>query len=255
MYHSFLLLIASMLLCACQKATPSSSRGEPAAEKGEGDTVQLKKGHGLALHPKLRQSIALQVGEVSQEPLAAVVHVWLHVIRGADGLRPVAQTAAGGLQTEARGWVTAEKAALLKAGQTVELRVAERDAKTQSGIVQSVEPSSFAALGEYEVVVETEAPFDVGSRLAATFHAPLGAAVTVVPRSALLQTAEGWFVYAVNESFFLRTAVKLGAMNEQFAEVTEGLYVGDQIVIAPVDALWMAELQLLRGGKACTCGH
>ena len=67
--------------------------------------------------------------------------------------------------------------------------------------------------------------------------------------------AEGSFVYAVNDGFYLRTAVKVGAANEQFVELTEGVYAGDEIVVSPVQSLWMAELQLLRGGKACTCGH
>jgi hypothetical protein len=44
-------------------------------------------------------------------------------------------------------------------------------------------------------------------------------------------------------------------MNNELVEITDGLYAGDQIVTSPVNDLWMAELQILRGGKACTCGH
>jgi hypothetical protein len=87
------------------------------------------------------------------------------------------------------------------------------------------------------------------------FRIPAAEPLTAVPRSALLKTAEGWFVYVVNESFFLRTPVTVGAMNAGIAEITEGLYAGDQIVVSPVSSLWMAELQILRGGKSCTCGH
>ena len=49
--------------------------------------------------------------------------------------------------------------------------------------------------------------------------------------------------------------VTVGAMNEDHAEITEGLFAGDSVVTTPVMSLWMAELQVLRGGKACTCGH
>jgi hypothetical protein len=49
--------------------------------------------------------------------------------------------------------------------------------------------------------------------------------------------------------------VKLGAINHEWAEVTDGLYAGDQIVVSPVMTLWLAELQSLRGGKACADGH
>ena len=53
----------------------------------------------------------------------------------------------------------------------------------------------------------------------------------------------------------MRAPVKLGVVNEDRAEVTDGLYAGDRIVVRPVMALWLAELQSLRAGKACADGH
>jgi hypothetical protein len=38
-------------------------------------------------------------------------------------------------------------------------------------------------------------------------------------------------------------------------QITDGLYAGDQVVVQPVMSLWLAELQSLRGGKACADGH
>jgi multidrug efflux pump subunit AcrA (membrane-fusion protein) len=76
-----------------------------------------------------------------------------------------------------------------------------------------------------------------------------------IPRVSLLKTAEGSFVYAVNGERFVRTPVKVGAENSERVEITDGLYSGDQIVSNGVMPLWLAELQVLRGGKACTCGH
>ena len=84
---------------------------------------------------------------------------------------------------------------------------------------------------------------------------PTAGSVTTVPASALLKTAEGSFVYTVNGQFYVRTPVKTGLANDKLVEITDGLYSGDQIVTTPVMSLWMAELQVLRGGKACTCGH
>lgn len=260
-FTTFLLTTAlAASLAGCQKpggATSSVDAGEAKVEGAAGDAVQLKEGHGLALHPKIRESIALKVAEVGEEKIAAEVKADLHVIRGADtGLRKVALTPGAGT-VEANGWLPAEKAMHIKPGQEVELRVDSLGAARaiEKGVVKRVEKSPYAALGDFEVVVETEVPLDTGTRVAATFRAPAGDPVPAVPRSALLKTAEGWFVYAVNESFFLRTAVKVGAMNGDFSEITEGLYAGDQIVTSPVNTLWMAELQILRGGKSCTCGH
>lgn len=242
-------------LAGCQKPGAASASGEAKTE-GAGDAVQLKEGHGLALHPKIREAIKLQVAEVGEEAIAPEFKTDLHVIQGADsGLRKVALTPGAGV--EANGWVSAEKAARLQLGQEVALRVDAPGgaAATEKGVVKRVEKSPYATLGDFEVVVATDTPLDTGTRISATFRAPAGDAVPAVPRSGLLQTAEGWFVYAVNESFFLRTPVKVGAMNSEFAEIAEGLYAGDQIVTSPVNSLWMAELQILRGGKSCTCGH
>ena len=72
-----------------------------------------------------------------------------------------------------------------------------------------------------------------------------------VPRSALLTTVEGHFVYAGNGGFFLRTPVKIGTQSAEWVEIADGLYAGDKIVSAAVISLWLAELQYLRGGKAC----
>ena len=258
--HLLLAVAVAAVLTGCQKqgsglsASGDEQQARPAGGEaqtdGAGDAVTLKEGHGLALHPKLRASIGLRVAEVTEEKVAPVVTAQLHVVRGADGLRRVALTPEA--LTEASGWIPAAKAAHIQAGQEVELRA---KGVVERGVVKRVEKPAFAALGEFEVAVEAEASFDTGARLDATFRAPAGDAMTAVPRSALLKTAEGWFVYVVNESFFLRTPVKLGATNEEFTEVTEGLYAGDQIVVSPVNSLWMAELQILRGGKSCTCGH
>lgn len=245
-------LLLTAALAACDKPT-ADNHTEP-AKPGAGDAVQLKEGHGLALHSKIRDSIGLKVAEVGETPVAAEFTAQLHVVGGAGGFQRVAFTPGAEGKSEASGWLSADKANRLQPGQEVEMRV-NGSGPSGKGVVKRVEKAAFAALGEYEVVVETEAAFDSGTRLNATFRASAGDAVPAVPRSALLKTVEGWFVYAVNESFFLRTPVKVGAMNGDFAEITDGLYAGDSIVTSPVETLWMAELQILRGGKACTCGH
>lgn len=79
--------------------------------------------------------------------------------------------------------------------------------------------------------------------------------VVSVPREALLKTVEGHFVYTVSGERLVRTAVKIGAINESFVEITDGLYSGDQVAVQPVMTLWLAEMQALRGGKACADGH
>ena len=105
------------------------------------------------------------------------------------------------------------------------------------------------------MLFRSESPLAAGAFLSVTV--PLGGekSVVSVPRSALFRTTEGDFVYTVSGEHFMRAPVKLGGVNHEFAEVTDGLYAGDQIVVQPVMTLWMAELQSLRGGKACADGH
>ncbi len=76
--------------------------------------------------------------------------------------------------------------------------------------------------------------------------------MTAIPANALLTTAEGTFVYAKNDEFYLRPG-KVGARSGDHLEITDGLYTGDESVTTPVMSLWLAEL-VLRGGKACGGG-
>ncbi|MDZ4289414.1 MAG: hypothetical protein U0984_15730 [Prosthecobacter sp.] len=80
-----------------------------------------------------------------------------------------------------------------------------------------------------------------------------GATTLTIPQTALLTTVEGHFVYAKNGDHYLRTAVKIGAKVERKVRIADGLYAGDEVASGAVMSLWLAELQYLRGGKACAC--
>ncbi|MBX7210168.1 MAG: hypothetical protein K1X78_17750 [Verrucomicrobiaceae bacterium] len=242
MKHTAMLMLASAialgiatLQSSCSKtAAAASAEHKTAPENG----AQFKKGEGLSLTDEMKKAIVLQIADVGEEKVASAFTVNL------SAMKP----------NEAGGWLAPRQAAQVKAGEEVELQ-AEGNAPAIKGMVQRVEQPPFGALGDYEITITTTQPLTIGARLKATFHAPAGDAVAAIPRSALLKTAEGIFVYAVNGSFYVRTPVKTGAMNDALVEITDGLYSGDQIVTTPVMSLWLAELQVLRGGKACTCGH
>ncbi len=223
-------LIAALALSGCGPAEAKTSERPP--ENG----AQYKKDKGIALTDTMKKAIGLKIAEVAEEKIA-----------------PAFTVALSSSSNEITGWLTAEQAALVKPGMEIELR--PTDAPMVRGTVMRVEKTPYATLGEFEVAVEPSTRLESGVRVQATFRGAAGEAVTSVPRAALLKTAEGSFVYAVNGEFYVRTPVKVGAMSGEQAEVTDGLYAGDQIVVSPVMSLWLAELQVLRGGKACTCGH
>jgi multidrug efflux pump subunit AcrA (membrane-fusion protein) len=179
------------------------------------------------------ESIGLQTAEVQEEKIAPSFTVNLQSIQRGS---------------EASGWLTDAQAQQMKPGMEVEIGSAK-------GSVLRIEKAPYLTLGDYEVTVRTAAPVEAGAALTATFRFPVSDAVTAIPKAALLTTAEGTFVYAKNDEFYLRTPVKVGSASGEHVEITDGLYIGDEIVTTPVMSLWLAELQILRGGKACNCGH
>ena len=228
-----LLLILSLIVTAAALTSCSESAASPSTATTPENGAQFKEGKGVALTTLMAQSIRLQTAEVQEEKIAPAFTLSLQAMQRG---------------TEASGWLTADQAARVQPGMEVELGTAK-------GSVLRIEKAAYATLGDFEVTVQTAAPIEPGSAINATFRFPAGDAVTAIPQAALLTTAEGTFVYAKNDEFYLRTPVKVGARSGDHVEITDGLYTGDEIVTTPVMSLWLAELQVLRGGKACTCGH
>jgi hypothetical protein len=225
------------LFTSCSKSTASITSDDDDAGSSTESGAQLKEGHGLSLTPLMAKAIGLQTAEVQEEKIAPVFTTALQTMeRG----------------TEASGWITEAQAARAQPGMEVELDHA--GGKT-TGSVLRLEKSPYVTLGDFEVWVQAREIINAGTSLTATFRFPAGDAAPTIPKTALLTTAEGDFVYAKNDAFYVRTPVKVGARSENYVEITDGLYAGDEIVTSAVMSLWLAELQVLRGGKSCTCGH
>lgn len=234
---SLLLILVAALLTSCSKSTASITGDDDDSGSSTESGAQFKEGHGLSLTPLMSKAIGLQTAEVQEEKIAPVFTTALQTMeRG----------------TEASGWITEAQAARVQTGMAVEL---DHAGGKSTGKVLHLEKSPYATLGDFEVTVQTATPIGAGTELTATFRFPAGEAVPSIPKSALLTSAEGTFVYAKNDQFYLRTAVKVGARSSDQVEITDGLYAGDEIVTSAVMSLWLAELQVLRGGKSCTCGH
>lgn len=116
------------------------------------------------------------------------------------------------------------------------------------GRVHRVEPSGFtkvSALGIEEqrvnVLIDLESDPALWTRLAHRFrvdvHVETWSADDVVraPVSALFRLDGGWSVYAIDQGRAHRRAVKVGRMNQEAAEVMEGLEVGEKVVLHPTE--------------------
>jgi len=229
----FLLILLIPLVAALNSCSDSAASSAPELNSVPENGAQFKEGKGVTLTPIMAQSIQLKTAEVQEEVIA---HSYSAILQATQ------------IGKEASGWLTEAQASQVQVGTIVELA-------STKGRVLRMEKSPFVALGDYEVIVSTEETLQPGAALPATFRFPAGAPVTSIPKSALLTTAEGTFVYAENDEYFLRIPVKVGSVNENHVEIIDGLYTGDVVVTTPVMSLWLAELQILRGGKACTCGQ
>lgn len=228
-----LLLSILCLPIAAALSSCSQSNASPGHTAAPENGAQFKEGKGVSLTTLMMESIGLQTAEVQEEKIAPSFTVNLQAIQRGS---------------EASGWLTEAQAQQVKPGMEVEI-------SSTIGSVLRIEKAPYLTLGDYEVTVQTAAPVEAGAALTATFRFPASDAVTAIPKAALLTTAEGTFVYARNDEFYLRTPVKVGSASGEHVEITDGLYSGDEIVTTPVMSLWLAELQILRGGKACNCGH
>ena len=231
-----LLSCTATALTFLPSCTESDASAAASAERPPENGAQFKKGEGLSLTDGMTRSIGLETTEVTEEKISGRIPLTL---------RPLAGT------SDAEGWLAAGPAVKVQAGAVVEIS----GSPGLKGTITSIQRPAFSALGEYEVVVTFDPPMAANTEAAASILLPETESVATIPRSALLKTAEGHFVYTTNGKFYVRTPVKTGAMNDEHVEITGGLYAGDEVVSKAVQSLWMAELQVLRGGKACTCGH
>ena len=231
-----LLSLSLLVLAVLPSCTDSVAKDEHSPGSNPENGAQFRKGEGLSLTDEMARSIGLQTAEVTEEQITATLSISLRPLPGGN---------------EASGWLSAGEADKFQPGAVLELATSP----PQKATVVRVEKPAFATASDSEITVRLEAPLAEGAEVRATLRLPEGAAVATIPPSALLSTAEGKFVYAKNGKFFVRTPVTVGATSADHVEIVEGLYSGDEIVSTPVMSLWMAELQVLRGGKACTCGH
>lgn len=217
------------------------STGALASEGHEGDETQggalFKSGQGLSLTEVMAQSINLQTTEVIEENMTPVFFAELQSYKKGK---------------ELSGWVKSEEATHIKKGASTML---SSGTKSFSGKVIEIKKSSYAAGGDYEITVHSSEKIKPGTSVNATFVIPLNMGVLVIPKSSLLITAEGKFVYAKSGDFYVRTTVKTGNASNDKIEILDGLYSGDEVVTTPVMQLWLAELQAIRGGQSCADGH
>ena len=129
--------------------------------------------------------------------------------------------------------------ATLKAGLPVELQVDALPGKVFTGTIDRVAPVVDAGSGTFRVI----AAFDGGGMLQPGMFGRIRivydqrAEALVVPRLALLDGEGNPAVFQVRDGKVARVPVKLGYLDGRWAEIREGLVVGDKVVVAGKSAL------------------
>jgi len=228
-----------------------SDHGKEHAEHGHGEEespsgASFKPGKGILLHDETRKIIGLEVVDVTEELLPQHVQLNVQIFTETHRLADL-KIDHTGCQFHGSGFLPPEKTALVKPSQSVTLKTSRGE--ILDGFVVALQAP--LAHGEIEIIVGVTTAgtaLQDGEFVSATISVPRSEPVTVIPRSALLRTAEGTYVYAVNGDAYYRTAVTVGSSTEDKLEVTEGLYAGDQVVANPVETLWIIELRATKGG-------
>lgn len=232
-------VVSAIMLAGCRHKEGDGAAGQDAEQAAEiGVTYHPKK--GLLIPAETAKFIGLDTVEVTERPVSAAREISARVFRAATISEPRALASAV---------VSAVDAALLQPGFAGTTATGALIA-TVRRLDRTQEPQN----GWVEVILQVEdaaRSLPDGEFVNFRFTRHSTDAVTAVPRVALFHTTEGDFVYTVSGEHFVRAAVKLGRMDSEFAEVTDGLYVGDKIVVRPVMTLWMTELHNVNGGDAC----
>lgn len=237
-----LALLVALAVTGCdpkQEASAESAHGEHEEEAPSG--ASYKDGKGVLVKDETKSLMGLETAEVTEKTLARSIEFTTQVYRAAGHGVPVPWLATGTLP--------ASRLTGARVGQEVTLRA--DDGTTFNGRLQKLYASSGRARDEAEAVVSFTGPSPEAQPalfLQATLTLPGTGKSLTVPRSAVLRTAEGSFVYAVNGEAYQRTAVKTGAEADGLVEITDGLLEGDSVVTRPVESLYLVELRATKGG-------
>jgi hypothetical protein len=218
----------------CRRAT------EVAAPADEVAVPSFNAKSGLFLPEATRRALDLKLVEITEQKIETTIPLSLCVY----------ETSAENIL--ATGSLPPDQSPQFPPGRIIAAKLADGTART--GVVRAVRNELQSPTGHLELLVEfpgTAHSLAPGDFISATARISSDGRVIAIPRPALLGNSEGLFAYTVSGEHFVRTAVQTGVSNEEFVEITDGLYAGDQVVAQPVLSLWLTELAAVKGGQAC----
>lgn len=234
------LLALAALFAGCGKKDADhdeASHGEHGEDEGGG--AAFEEGVGLRFAPEVVAALGVRTSPAEARALARKLDL-------------TAQIFARGASPRALALVSAAQAAGLRPGLKAAIQpVNGASAFSVDAELIAVSRTTEEASGQVELIFALPVGLpvaDLGDTIALSLTLAAGSPGLTVPRSALLDTAAGTFVYVVNGTAYLRTPVTPGASTVDHVEITGGLSAGDTVVAEPVNQLWLSELRLTKGG-------
>ena len=242
------LLATGLLLAGCGDGKEESHGKDDGHGHGEEapSGASFKAGKGVIITEETSKILGVEVADVAERKLPNQIRLTVQVF-GEKHHHLLNQEDHSGCDVHGSAFLPTESALVVKAGQPV--AVLKDTNNPLGGVVLSVQKA--LALGESEIIVgisNATKALMAGEFVPARISLPRDEAVAAIPQSAVLRTAEGTFVYAVNGDAYFRTAVKVGSEADGWVEITDGLLAGDQVVTTPVQTLWLIELRATKGG-------
>ncbi|MDR1498315.1 MAG: TolC family protein [Puniceicoccales bacterium] len=199
--------------------------------------TSFEKGRGLKLTPDAAAALAVRSSPASRISLPRSSRIVAQVFV-ADPAAPRAVALVSSEQ--ARGIAVGARATIVN-------RSGAKEA-----VLTAIVTASEKASGRVELIFALPAGIqaDVGGSVEMEIRSATPSPVIAIPRSALLDSAAGTFVYVAQGEYFLRVPVKKGATSADgaYVEITEGIAEGTPVVLSPPMQLWLTELRLTKGG-------
>ena len=247
------LALAAVTFAGCGEQAANGHSEQKGERKGDEhgheespSGASFKPGKGVILTEETRKVLDVQTADVKEEKLPTRIRFNLQVFGETHHHDPKVQDHSG-CDVHGSGFLSPEDASTVRTGSPVEVQ--SRSNGVFRGVVLDIHKQ--LAIGESEIIVgvsNATRQLQPGEFLSANITLPREKAVIVVPRSALLRTSEGTFIYTANGDAFFRTPVKVGGESDGWLEIIDGLLEGDVVITKPAETLYLIELRATKGG-------
>lgn len=229
---AFALSVIPALQLQADETSPERPAG-PVSGDNPNIGIKYDEKQGLNVTPFSANLLGLEMQDVDEQKIIETIQLQAQIFDTSPTKSALASA-----------WLPVSDAKRLEPGTLV---------STDRGLAGEITGVSTELNEQAEVLLSISDPkkeLKSGKFVSASVALPSAGLVTVVPKKAVVHSAEGSFAYVDNGGWTVRTEVETGAEAEGMVEIVDGLYFGDRIVTKPVMALWMTELQLLKSGKA-----